>query len=214
MSTNDSHYGVLGVDDHATTREIKAAYRSQALRWHPDKHHGSKESEERFKRIAEAYSVLSDPKKRAFYDQAIRQGSAEFAQRETRRDTSDAAAIFFQEMVDLAFELTNKNVPWSRIASALVERGCPKDLAQSISKGAEQQRKTAVRKGARRLLLQATAWLTGGVLTGLLNYWADQPDFNRITYAILLFSGVNVLRALWSLVSGRVPAPTEKDEIA
>jgi len=205
-----TYYAVLGVDEDATQSEIKAAYRSQAFRWHPDKHQGSKESEERFKYIAEAYSVLSDPERRTSYDHAIHRGTGGFASHETHHNAYDAEAIFFQEMVDLAYQLTANNIPWSRIASALVERGCPLDVAQAIAKNAEEQRKTAVREDAHSLLLQALAWFTGGVLTGVVNYWADEPDFNRITYAILLFSGINILRALWFLASGRVPAPKEE----
>jgi molecular chaperone DnaJ len=49
--------------------EIKKAYRKRAMESHPDRHQGNKEKEEEFKKINEAYSVLSDPEKRAHYDQ-------------------------------------------------------------------------------------------------------------------------------------------------
>ncbi len=68
MSKRD-YYDVLGVSRNATVTEIKKAYRKLALKYHPDKNPGDKESEEKFKEAAEAYEVLSNEKKRARYDQ-------------------------------------------------------------------------------------------------------------------------------------------------
>ncbi|AEB12245.1 molecular chaperone DnaJ [Marinithermus hydrothermalis] len=62
------YYAILGVSRDASQDEIKRAYRKLALKYHPDKNPGDKEAEERFKEINEAYSVLSDPEKRAQYD--------------------------------------------------------------------------------------------------------------------------------------------------
>ncbi len=63
------YYKVLGVERNATKDEIKKAYRKLALKTHPDRNPGNAKSEERFKEINEAYQVLSDPEKRARYDQ-------------------------------------------------------------------------------------------------------------------------------------------------
>ncbi len=68
MNHKRDYYEVLGVSREATDQEIKSAYRKLAIRYHPDKNAGDKEAEERFKEAAEAYSVLSDPEKRARYD--------------------------------------------------------------------------------------------------------------------------------------------------
>jgi curved DNA-binding protein len=62
------YYKILGVPKSATTEEIKKAFRKLAVKYHPDKNAGNKESEEKFKEISEANEVLSDPEKRKKYD--------------------------------------------------------------------------------------------------------------------------------------------------
>ena len=63
------YYEVLGVDKNASADDIKRAYRKKAKEYHPDLHPGDKEAEEKFKEVNEANEVLSDPDKRARYDQ-------------------------------------------------------------------------------------------------------------------------------------------------
>ena len=62
-------YEILGISKNATAAEIKKAYRKKAIEFHPDKNPGDSEAEEMFKKAAEAYEVLSDPDKKARYDQ-------------------------------------------------------------------------------------------------------------------------------------------------
>lgn len=69
MATTRDYYEVLGVSRDASGREVKTAYRKLAVRHHPDRNPDDKEAEARFKEAAEAYAVLSDPDKRARYDQ-------------------------------------------------------------------------------------------------------------------------------------------------
>lgn len=68
MAQNKDYYSILGVSKDATDAEIKKAYRKLSLQYHPDRNPGNKEAEEKFKEVAEAYSVLSDGQKRQQYD--------------------------------------------------------------------------------------------------------------------------------------------------
>ncbi|KAF6147041.1 hypothetical protein GIB67_036760 [Kingdonia uniflora] len=69
------YYKVLQVDRSAKDDDLKKAYRKLAMKWHPDKNpNNKKESETKFKQISEAYDVLSDPQKRAVYDQFGEEG--------------------------------------------------------------------------------------------------------------------------------------------
>ena len=72
------YYEVLGIERGASGEEIKKAYRQLAMKWHPDRNPGSKEAEERFKEVAEAYEVLHDTEKRARYDRFGHAASAPF----------------------------------------------------------------------------------------------------------------------------------------
>ena len=74
MADKRDYYEVLGIGKNATADEIKLAYRKAAMKWHPDRwvegtDAEKKTAEEKFKEASEAYSVLSDPDKKARYDQ-------------------------------------------------------------------------------------------------------------------------------------------------
>ena len=79
----DDYYKILGVDKSAGKEDIKKAYRKLALKYHPDRNPNNKKAEEKFKKISEAYAVLSDPEKRKQYDTF---GSDTFSQRFSQED--------------------------------------------------------------------------------------------------------------------------------
>lgn len=79
----DDYYNILGTDKSASAAEIKKAYRKLAMKYHPDKTKGDKALEEKFKKISEAYAVLSDSEKKKQYDTY---GSADFQQRYSQED--------------------------------------------------------------------------------------------------------------------------------
>lgn len=78
------YYKVLGVDENASAKEIKKAYKKLAVKYHPDKNQDDKAAEEKFKEVNEAYEVLGDPEKRKKYDklganwEAYQQGGGGF----------------------------------------------------------------------------------------------------------------------------------------
>jgi curved DNA-binding protein len=82
MAEND-YYKTLGVDKNASSADSKKAYRKLAMKYHPDHAKGDPAAEEKFKKISEAYAVLSDDEKRKQYDTF---GSADFKQRYSQED--------------------------------------------------------------------------------------------------------------------------------
>jgi curved DNA-binding protein len=85
----EDYYQILGVDKKASADELKKAYRKLAIKWHPDKNPNNKKaSEEKFKKISEAYAVLSDTEKRQQYDQfgSADQYRQQYSQEDIYRD--------------------------------------------------------------------------------------------------------------------------------
>jgi curved DNA-binding protein len=78
-----SYYETLGVSKDSSAQDIKKAYRKLAMKYHPDKNKGDKAAEEKFKKISEAYAVLSDPEKRKQFDTF---GESGFQQRYSQED--------------------------------------------------------------------------------------------------------------------------------
>lgn len=114
------YYEVLGVDKGADEATIKAAYRKLAKKNHPDVNPGDKDAEERFKEINEAYQVLSNPQKRAEYDQYGFDGR--------RRPVSAAAATADSAAETLAADSADSRIcshrfsPAARVRAATAPR--------------------------------------------------------------------------------------------
>lgn len=89
-----NYYEILGLTKTATPDDIAKAYRTLAIKYHPDKNPDNPEAVEKFKKAAEAYEILSDAKKRAQYDQY---GTAEPTRNRAPQDFEDFFAKFFRE---------------------------------------------------------------------------------------------------------------------
>ncbi|WP_343189545.1 molecular chaperone DnaJ [Buchnera aphidicola] len=95
------YYQILGLNKNANDLEIKKAYKRLAIKFHPDRNQGNKESENKFKEVKKAYEILSDKKKRSAYDQygheAFEQGyngNEEYGFHSTFSNTTDFGDIF------------------------------------------------------------------------------------------------------------------------
>ena len=91
------YYQLLGVSRDANAEQIKKAYRKLALEYHPDRNQGSKEAEERFKEVTEAYEVLRDSEKRAHVRPVRQAGRHAGAGGQAGFDFSDAIDVFMQD---------------------------------------------------------------------------------------------------------------------
>lgn len=119
------YYAELGVARTATPDEIKQAFRKLALKHHPDRNPGDKGAEERFKKIGEAYNVLSDPKARAAYDQ----GGTERVRADTGFGGFASTEDVFGRFGDLFGDLFGDRV-W---AEAAAERGADASVELPVS---------------------------------------------------------------------------------
>jgi molecular chaperone DnaJ len=95
-------YEVLGVPREASDEEIKKAYRKLAMKFHPDRNPGNKQAEESFKELGHAYEILSEPQKRAAYDQY---GHAAFDPRARARGGGFAGGENFHDPFDIFREV-------------------------------------------------------------------------------------------------------------
>ena len=107
MAEKRDYYEVLGVQKNANADEIKKAYRKAAIQYHPDKNPGDKQAEEKFKEAAEAYDVLSNPDKRARYDQFGHAGMSGAAGRRVNRG-SDIRIKVRLTLAEIANGVTKK----------------------------------------------------------------------------------------------------------
>lgn len=162
------YYQLLGVDKSASERDIKKAYHKLAMKYHPDRNPGNKESEEKFKEISEAYAVLSDPEKRKQYDTF---GSSGFHQRYSADDIfrgADFSSVFgdmnfsgggFDQIFSRMFgggaagfgqSVKGQDVEYSLTVSFdEAYRGCGKQIRFRLENGTERDLSVKIPAGAR-----------------------------------------------------------------
>ncbi len=150
MSSKRDYYEVLGVKRNVTHEELRKVYRELALRHHPDRvpAEKKKEAENTFKEISEAYAVLSDPQKRALYDQYGHAGvDQKFAREDIFRGTDFGSVFegmgdvgleggFFENLFgDLGFDLFGGRGKRSRGArdSGAASRGADLEIAVAVT---------------------------------------------------------------------------------
>jgi DnaJ-class molecular chaperone len=131
------YYQILGVPKNATEKEIKAAYRKLARKWHPDANPNDKEAaEEKFKEIQEAYEVLGDPEKRKKYDalgKDWKRAADQAEQQQTRRTTfggdfgGDGFSDFFETFIEGSIEVSLRDayVGGTKTVSLELDDVCP-----------------------------------------------------------------------------------------
>jgi curved DNA-binding protein CbpA len=206
----EDYYQVLELPRGSSAEEIKASYRRLAMKWHPDRNAGSREAEERFKAISEAYSVLSDEPSRRAYDESpespwANRPDAGFARGFQGFSREQAADMFMREMYGLASELTMQNVGWRDIAQELVRRGCPEGTAREIARRIETRRKALIRGNARPYFVRSgfsgffglcLVGFFGGVGFGILGF---------IGLIMFLSGGYNLIRAIYFMTTGNAP---------
>ena len=94
------HWDVLGLEPGADAESLKQAFRRQARRWHPDLNGNDPAAEERFKKINEAYEVLSDPVKRKKYDEEIADQKGDYESETETESAADEGAEAINQFYD------------------------------------------------------------------------------------------------------------------
>ncbi|CAO2828499.1 unnamed protein product [Amaranthus hypochondriacus] len=106
MEAEESYYTVLGLNCDSSFHDIRRAYRKLAMQWHPDKWSNNPvmlgEAKRKFQKIQEAYSVLSDPKKRTLYDAGMY---------DPFEEVDEGFCDFMQEMMALMAQVRDEEKP-------------------------------------------------------------------------------------------------------
>ena len=143
-------YEILGLRPDASQAEIRSAYLKLAKQWHPDRNIGHEaEAERRFKEVAHAYEVLSNPELRAAYD-ASDVGDGQSTGFESTMDEADAFDLFISVLLDLAFELAENGADQITIYQALIDMGCPSGTAKTLAQKAHRLGGNGTANASRR----------------------------------------------------------------
>ncbi|MGA1825763.1 MAG: DnaJ domain-containing protein [bacterium] len=167
MMEQKDYYKILGINKDATSEQIKEAYRTLALRYHPDRNQGGTDAAvERMKEINEAYAVLSNAEKRRAYD-AMRQQCGASAYSQFRSNYSEQD-IFKDSDISQVFE---------EIARSFGIRGFEEIFRQSFNRG-EQQSFEFKKEGFYVKGVVFTGWFDG--FTGLKELFFPKSDKKKL----------------------------------
>ncbi|XP_074008637.1 dnaJ homolog subfamily B member 8 [Numenius arquata] len=109
------YYKVLGLQRSASQDDVKKSYHKLALKWHPDKNPSNKEeAEKKFKAVAEAYEVLSDPQKRLLYDMSVKETRFDRGRRATGgHNNSFDSPYAFHDPREIFEEVSERSDPFT-----------------------------------------------------------------------------------------------------
>ncbi|NXS76997.1 DNJB8 protein, partial [Pandion haliaetus] len=110
------YYKVLGLQKSASQDDVKKSYRKLALKWHPDKNPSNKvEAEKKFKAVAEAYEVLSDPQKRSLYDRSVKESRSHRRSATGGHNVSFDSPYIFHDLEDIFSEVIGGMDPFVHV---------------------------------------------------------------------------------------------------
>jgi DnaJ-class molecular chaperone len=169
-------YDTLDVSEHATSDEIKRAYRKAAMRWHPDRNVGREHiARTAFLEIQNAYAILSDPMQRQVYDTVFSeemQRREEQRQQEEREQAERDAAIraaeeaAYAEKVALAMRFATQGYNRDVVLGVLLGRDCDIELAQRIADSALALHMSRQAEAQAKARAQAEAEAQASVTSG------------------------------------------------
>ena len=186
------YYDILGVERCASNAEIKRAFRKLALEYHPDRNK-KPEAEAKFIEINEAYEVLSNPERRARYD--------EFGQSEVfERPLSEDEII--SELHILAARSLSEGASKEQVLHKLKEEGVPDYLALVILDNVCNIMSAARRRGGLKSIGCGLLMLiVGGIVTAATYSAAEGGGTYIITVGLFIAGALSLLSGLWRLIT-------------
>ena len=198
----ESYYEILGVNKNSSSDEIKRAYHNLALKYHPDLNPNDSNAEIMFRKINQAYSVLSNEYRKAQYDSM--QSHASKANSTDNYTNEQALRQFMSTMYAYAADMTLQNIGVEEIASFLESKGCPHSIAIEIAQSNEVYKKNTVRKAAGKLFVKAAISLIAGISLTAISYGIGARVF-FIFYGLILYGVWNIVRAIYYSATGLAP---------